>query len=117
MYKRQYLGKAALIGAIYADTAEHYECNIKNVFARHGIVTDVYFSRTIALNNDGSMSLECKQAYSNSLPLISNIESTSKNLAGTLPLSQSDIIIITGSSESLSIQNKEAQKFSCPTIY
>ncbi len=112
-----YIGKAALIGAIYADTAEHYECNMKNVFVRHGIVTDIYFSRTTVLNNDGSMSLECKQAYSNSLPLISNIESASKNLAGTSPLSQTDIGRITGASESLSIQNKEAQKFSCPMIY
>ena len=44
-----YIGKAALIGAIYADTLEHYECNMKNVFARHSIVSDVYVSRTTTL--------------------------------------------------------------------
>ncbi|HLC61481.1 MAG TPA: hypothetical protein VJI52_00505 [Candidatus Nanoarchaeia archaeon] len=112
-----YIGKAALIGAIYADTAEHYECNIRNVFARHGIVSDVHAGRTTALYNDPSMSPECRRAYSDSLSFISSIESVSKNIAGASTLSQSDIDVIIGASESLSNQNKEAQKFSCPMIY
>lgn len=112
-----YIGKSALIGAIYADTAEHYECNMKNVFARHSIVGDVYVDRTNTLYNDASMSLECTQAYSNSFSYISRIEAASKILAGNLPLSESEMSNIAGASESLSVQNKETQKFSCPMIY
>ena len=112
-----YIGKAALMGAIYADTAEHYECNMKNVFARHSMVSDVYVDRTTALYNDDSMSLKCRQAYSNSLPFISSIESVSKNLAGNSPLSQSDMDTIIVDSRSLSAQNDNARDFSCPAIY
>ena len=105
------------MGAIYADTAEHYECNMKNVFARHSMVSDVYVDRTTALYNDDSMSLKCRQAYSNSLPFISSIESVSKNLAGNSPLSQSDMDTIIVDSRSLSAQNDNARDFSCPAIY
>ena len=118
-----YLGKAALIGAIYADTAEHYECNMKNVFARHDIVTKVYIDRTNNLINDFSVdsdgnfliSNDCKNAYTSALTPLSSIKSTSKNLAGTL--SETERNNLADAAESLKIQNKEAQKFSCPMIY
>lgn len=120
-----YMGKSALIGAIYADTAEHYECNMKNVFAGHNLVTNVYIGRTNNLISDVStdsggnllISNDCKNTYTSALVSLSSIEIASKNLAGISTLSKSDMDRITGASESLSIQNKETQKFSCPTIY
>lgn len=109
-----YIGKAALIGAIYADTLEHYECNMKNVFAKHSIVSDVYASRRTALRQ-ASISGECNNVYDGVMSYLSTISSISKNLAGTL--SETDRNNLVGAVESLKIQNKEAQKFSCPMIY
>lgn len=111
-----YIGKAALIGTIYADTLEHYECNMKNVFAKHSIVSDVYSGRRTALRQ-ASINGECNTVYDGVISYLNTISSISNTLAGTPSLSQSNINIITGASESLSIQNKEAQKFSCPMIY
>src|SRR3989338_1486438 len=41
-----YIGKQSLIGTIYADTLDVYECNMRNVFSRLNLVTKIYAERT-----------------------------------------------------------------------
>lgn len=46
-----YYGKAALIGAIFAEDKNMYECAMQNAFRRMRVVSDVYYKRTNNLQN------------------------------------------------------------------
>ena len=114
-----YLGKTALIAAVYADDKEHYECNMKNVFAKHEIVSEVYYNR---INNfitnpiyNPLISSDCKTVYSDSVDFLSGIKGESGNLASSI--SESNRNNLANAADSLKTQNKDAQKYSCPTIY
>ena len=111
-----YLGKSSLIAAVYSDTPEHYECNMKNVFAKHELVTQVYSQRINNLNGISSISADCKNnAYTAALPILSSIQTSSNKLSKSI--SESERNNLANAAESLKTQNKEAQKFSCPMIY
>ena len=110
-----YIGKPSVIAAIYSDTSEHYDCNMKNVFAKHEIVAKVYSGRINNLNGVSSISADCKNAYAAALPILSAIKISSNKLANSI--SETERNNLAANSEPLKIQNKEAQKFSCPMIY
>ena len=112
-----YIKMPSLIGAIYTDKEELYFCNMQNVFSRAKIVTTVYNDRTNQIANVASTGSDCKKAYINALPKLNIIRDSLSNLttARTFDIANADKII--SSSKDISTQNKEAQKFSCPTIY
>ncbi len=105
-----YIGKSSLFGAIYTDTLEVYDCNMQNTFGRVKLVTDVYYERTKKLR-DTIQRQECKQIYNNALNQINNIKTLSLNFK------PENINNLVSTAKLLSVQNKEAQKFSCPLIY
>ncbi|MAG91433.1 hypothetical protein CMO83_02055 [Candidatus Woesearchaeota archaeon] len=106
-----YIGEAALLGAIYSDTKELFECNMQNAYNRLELVTDVLKDRTIKLRDDTTIRQECIQIYNNALAQINRIE------AATSSFDTTSVNNIASASKDLSLQNKEAQKFSCPLIY
>ncbi len=112
-----YVGKSSLIGAIYADKEELYSCNMRNVFSRAKIVTSVYDERANQIVNSSSTSSECKQAYIKALPKLNIIYDSLSNLAAASAFDIVNADKIISASKDVSIQNKETQKFSCPTIY
>lgn len=105
-----YIGKSALLGAVYADNLEAYDCNMQNTFGRLKLVTDVYYERTKKLR-DTVQRQECRQIYNNALNQINSIKSLSSSFR---PENVNNMV---STSKLLSVQNKEAQKFSCPLIY
>lgn len=105
-----YIEKSSLFGSIYADTLEVYDCNMRNTFARLKLVTDVYYERTKKLR-DTIQRQECKQIYNNALNQINNIKILSSDFK---PENVNNLV---STAKLLSVQNKEAQKFSCPLIY
>lgn len=112
-----YIGKPSLIGAVYTDSIELYRCNMKNVFSRHFLVTKIHNKGRVPKLIALSPRTECKNIYSSSIPYLNEIEYASSKLSESSNFEISDIIKIKAASLQLSTQNKEAQKFSCPTIY
>ena len=112
-----YLGKSSLIAAIYVENPEMYTCNINNVFSRNSLVTKVYKGKTGNLMARPTTRPDCRQIYSDSLPYLNRIETASSKLAKAQKIEISDINEISGSSISLTSQNAEARKFTCPRIY
>lgn len=110
-----YIGKAALIAAVYSDSKENYECSMRNAFARHESVSRVYANRLSNLNNMIALSSECKNIYLNSIPILISLQQYSTELSKSI--SEPYANDLASGSGMLKIQNKEAQKFSCPTIY
>ena len=111
-----YTGKSSLIAAIYAENPEMYNCNMNNVFLKNSLVTEVYKGKTGKLLANHPRP-ECRQIYSHALPFLNKIEDASSRIAKAQKIEAQDIDEILGASESLSMQNNEARKFSCPTIY
>lgn len=110
----QYIGKASLIAAAYADTKELYECSMKNAFSKHNLVARIHISRTeklkAAINNP-----ECLNIYTNSVSQLNSISAASAGLAASMDFA--NIQELYDASKRLALQNKEAQKFSCPLVY
>ncbi len=105
-----YVGKQALIGAIYTDSGELYECNFKNALSRLKLITKVYIDRTSKLKDSSYVTNECKQIYSNALAQLNKIDASYQN-------SQVNINSMSEAINALAVQNKEAQRFSCALIY
>lgn len=111
-----YVGKQALIGSVYADTLELYECNMKNVFSRLNLVTKIYSERTKKLVQEAqktasSRQVQCNQFYNNALNHLNNI------FAASSSFNRGNVDAIVDSAKSLASENKNAQIYSCPLIY
>lgn len=106
-----YIGKQTLIGAVYADTLDMYECSMRNVFSRINLVTKIHTERTQKLIQLAVSNTDCNQFYSNGLTHLNNIFTASLNF------NKQNVDTISEYSKSLSDQNKNAQEYSCPLIY
>ena len=109
-----YIGKQSLIGAIYADTIEVYECNMQNAFSRLNLVTRVYIDRTnqlIIANAISERDIQCNQIYNNALVQLDIINDLSSNF------NAHNIDILLDASNLLAIENKNAQINSCTLMY
>ena len=109
-----YIGKSSLIGAVYADTFEGYNCNMQSVFSRLNLVTKIYIDRTKKLAQKESSSgrqLQCSQFYSSGLVQLNSIFSYSS------AFNQQNANAISDSAKLLIGENKNAQIFSCTLIY
>ena len=109
-----YLGRAGLIGAIYSDSKENYECNMANVFARMRLVTKVYLERTKEILSRSPFLAEdskCSGFYASAAARLNKLfDAYSKYRA-------ENIEIISDQSELLESDNKDAQLSSCNRIY
>lgn len=112
-----YIGKHSLLASIYTDTEELYSCNMRNVFSRAKLVTEVYKERANKIVNDASTRPACKQVYINALPKLKTIYDSLKSLESSTAFDIGDAGKVVSASRDLVTQNKEAQKFSCPLIY
>ena len=110
----KYLTKSSLLGAVYSDTLENYECNMENTFSRLKLVTKIYIDRTNDLRDTASAEnqIECVSIYDNSLVHLGTISGNSGEFKQGNKVNE-----IAGAADLLSEQNKEAQKFSCALIY
>ncbi len=108
-----YIRKASLLGAVYSDNPESYECSMKNALKRLKLVNEVYIDRTVKLKNEASFrgQTECADLYGNALVQLSAIDSASSKFTaaktGALALA----------AKSLASTNKDVQFNSCPLIY
>lgn len=110
-----YLTKAALMGAVYSDGMEMYECSMKNAFQRLNLVTKVYNERREKLINEltgSSREARCNPLYNDAKPHLVEIET--KSLASFNIVNSNSIA---GAAEALAGINKKLQDRSCPVIY
>ena len=103
-----YLGKPSLIGAVYSDSAEAYECNMKNIFSRLNLITKIYSQRTTALIAKYE---RCKDFYNDALNHLGKISTAS------LEFKKENLDIMAESLKSLSDENINMQVYSCALIY
>ena len=105
-----YLTSSLLLGAVYSDTPEAYNCNANNAFARLRLITQVYSERTTILKDIEDD--QCRQIYDAALDELNDIFIASSGFD-----EEGNIETIAAAVKSLSIKNKEAQKSSCTLIY
>lgn len=103
-----YLRLPSLIGAIFTNDLEMYNCVMQKTFNSLNIVSSIYSSRTSQLNNFYGGSL-CGTHYSTNH--IDNI------IQGSLHFNQGNIVSINAAAQGLENQNLLAQRSSCALIY
>lgn len=108
-----YITKFSLLGAVYSDTSEAYECGMMNALSRLTLVNKIYISRTKALRDNAVLkgNIACADLYGKALIELDNIGMASSELAAA---STGALI---SAAKNLGQLNKEAQLNSCSLIY
>ena len=103
-----YIREGTLLGAIFSDNMEIYECVMENMFKKLNVVSQIYERRanTLRLMYERQ---ECEKFYdTGSIKAIKEDSSL---------FSQSSISHIEVNAKNLELQNRQAQLISCPLIY
>ena len=108
-----YIRKASLLGAVYSDTSDAYECSMKNAFLRLNLVNKVYIGRTVSLKSEAAFKgqAECEDLYGKALVQLNAIGASSQ---GFTAAKTSDL---SAAAKLLEGINKDAQFNSCPLVY
>lgn len=111
-----YIGKQSLIGAVYADTRELYECSMINGIARLNPVTKVYIDRTKnIMSGIGEGQSECRNFYQTALNSLQKIYDSTVDIDNSN--FQSIGATISSEARKLSDENRKLQQYSCPLVY
>jgi len=113
-----YLGEASLLGSIFSDEIETYNCNMKESFTRFSLATEVYLNRTRKLSDYywGQSNNRCGASTDISISPLQAIKINSKLLSDNFP-SQSEILNIYNAAQDLKEFNEQVIKLSCSEIY
>lgn len=113
-----YIGKASLIGAVFTDEIETYNCNMKRAFEDLSIVSSIYINRTKTLkdfyNHIGSI---CGTPHGSALTPLNDIKSKADDLSLNFPYSIDPVQELSQKALVLVSFNEGAQKLSCEEIY
>ncbi len=105
-----YIKKPSLVGAVFADDIEVYNCAMENSFKKLKMVTSIYEEKTENLedyyNNQGD---SCRHYHSPNF--------LSEILTNSNKFDEGNIQFIILASKNLESQNKQAQLHSCALIY
>ncbi len=106
-----YIGIESLIGAIYSDTVELYNCNMGNTFSRLNLVTLVLKHRSEKLKNSDKTNENCYEVYASISSDLQQIIDKSLNF------NSENVNTILSAASNLEYENKKLEKESCPLIY
>ena len=114
-----YIGKNSMIGAIYTDTLDMYECNMRNAFSKLNLVNNVYAGRTNKLISStlDERSTRCNDVYRKALNELNKISDASSKLKESSSFDHILINDITNAAKALADDNKQLQLYSCTLIY
>lgn len=105
-----YLTYTSLIGAIFAEDKETYDCVMGKEFEKYKIMVDIYKHKSDKLNdNDMYGNSECGNLHTDVAGIL---DSLSTILSGTI-----DVSSIKSNIVSLELKNKDLQSKSCVMVY
>tara|TARA_Y100000310_G_scaffold2558_1_gene3289 strand:+ start:7460 stop:8467 length:1008 start_codon:yes stop_codon:yes gene_type:complete len=111
-----YIKEAGLIGAIFSDEVENYECSMKNVFKKLNIVSKVHkerINRVFDYYSNEAAGSSCMLFYEAEILQISgNLDVLSSSV-----FSPEDIPAVINAAAELENKNFEVGRLSCTTIY
>ena len=106
--KSDYITRPSVIGAIFADTIEAYDCNMQNIFQRFEIITRIYKQRASKLLGYGAGRCD---------PLYNAAIGEMEKILASKSFGKDSIEQISKSSSALSENNNNLQLESCPLPY
>ena len=107
-----YLDNAMVIGAIFAEDKDMYECAMQNAFKRLGVVTEVYIRRTESIQDNPQLSEDCQANYGDELTSGTPLYKLRQILDASTEFNQVNINKIKSAGASLESQDKN-----CPLVY
>lgn len=118
-----YAATPSLIGAVYSDNLQNYECNMRNAFSRSLVTGAIHGSRLEELNNGMDLTDQrqstCSSIYARSRGILRKISDASRLLSESKAFSSlgNDMAELANEAKNLEGENTELQKYSCPLIY
>jgi len=111
-----YVGKASLIGAVFTDDIETYDCNMKRAFKDLSIVSDVYLNRTKELVEFYRTypDYACQAQVGRSITPLEGIKTEASSISNNFPV---PVTQLSQAASELVTYNEQTQKLSCEEIY
>ena len=106
-----YLRMPSLVGAVFTEDVEVYNCIMENAFRKLNIVTQIYEKKTKAMKDYYAAEADPSCVTDHRLGNINTIREKSKKF------DSGNIIAIDSAADGLVLQNKDAQLHSCALIY
>ena len=103
-----YLREPTLLGAIFTDDNEVYDCSMGNAFKKLNMASKVYQEKISVLSDHDN--IICKRYYSDT-------DDMTTILGQSIIFSQTSVEQISTAATNLEAQNKRLQRSSCPIIY
>jgi hypothetical protein len=107
-----FLGKEMLMGAIFSDEFESYECNVKKLLSAFNRTLRVYDKRLGLLTFSGPL---CRPIKTSSQDVFRSLESSITNAYNDL--NYESLYQIAWDVKELEVRANNATKYSCPSIY
>ena len=111
-----YIGKASLMGAIFTDEIESYNCNMKRAFKDLSIISDVYINRTKEMVEfyQDALDYSCQAQVELSISPLETIKAEAISISDNFPAS---VLQLSQAASELITYNEHTQKLSCEEIY
>jgi len=111
-----YIGKASLIGAVFTDNIETYNCNMQRAFKDLSIINEIYLNRTNELVKyyNGVPDYSCQAQVGLSITPLEGIKAEASSISSSFPASVTQLSL---AASELITYNEETQKLSCEEIY
>ncbi len=113
-----YLTNPSLYGAIFAESQISYECNLKKIFKRLNLVTELYKQKAGSLEIDyfADPYGPCRYLFSTSKdPLLNDLKTQSESCFSSI--TQSCISTISSIMVEIQTKNNNLEQNSCPYLY
>lgn len=109
----RYIGLNTLLGAVYSDNVEDYNCNMQHIFSKTRLAAKIYHGRTSELKkeSDSESKTQCSDSYSNALAYLNIIYSAPPDSI------DENINAIDSNYKSLEDESKKLELRSCPLVY
>ncbi|HLD42688.1 MAG TPA: hypothetical protein VJB08_01735 [Candidatus Nanoarchaeia archaeon] len=115
-----YLGTPSLLGAIFSDDIDTYNCNMREAYKVLDKVAEIYKERTSSLKTAMTTATRtnCATELGNAENKLTTIIAANKNLIGvTAPQGTGNLGTIKSEADGLKSTNTNLQRLSCPEVY
>lgn len=114
-----YIGKASLVGAVFTDDIEIYNCNMKRAFKDLSIISEIYINRTGVLAEfyGASFDVPCQTQIGVSIIPLETIRDNADSISNSFSMNPGLLGEMSQAVYNLINYNAQTQRLSCEEIY
>lgn len=114
----KYYGSTMLLGAVFSENMDYYECTIKRIYKKLKVVSQLYTKRSVLLEA-AVRSGVCKAAYHDAIGQLTELKAVASGNRSLTPnnINSQEVMKLRDIKLELESLNEQVELHSCPLIY